>query len=46
MRTRFDELEHESEMRLLKTHSHTTERRGYEAGKKRQEKRKRKEAYA
>ena len=26
-------------MRLLKTHSHTSERRGYEADKKRQEKR-------
>ena len=29
--TRFHELEHESMMRLLKTHSHTFEQRGYEA---------------
>ena len=28
METRFHELEHESKMRLLKTHSHTSERRG------------------
>ena len=28
---RFHELEHESNMRLLKTHSHSSERRGYEA---------------
>ena len=38
METRFHELEHESQMRLLKTHSHTSERRGYKADKKRQEK--------
>ena len=37
--TRFHELKHEPKMRLLKTHSHTSERRGYEADKKRQEKR-------
>ena len=30
---RFHELEHESKMRLLKTHSHTSERQGNEAGK-------------
>ena len=42
---RFHELEHESKMRLLKTHSHTSERRGYEADKERQVKRERKEAY-
>ena len=30
--TLFHELEHESKMRLLKTHSHTSEQRGYEAG--------------
>ena len=45
METRFRELEHESNMRFLKTHSHTSERRGYEADKERQEKRERKEAY-
>ena len=44
METRFHELEHESKV-LLKTHSHTSERREYEAGKERQEKRQRKEAY-
>ena len=43
--TRFHELEHESKMRLLKTHSHTSERRGYQADKKRQEKGDRKNAY-
>ena len=39
--TRFHELEHESKMWLLKTHSHTFERRDYEdceADKERQEK--------
>ena len=36
--TRFHELEHESKMRLLKTHSHTSERRDYEDDKERQEK--------
>ena len=36
--TRFHELEHESKMRLLKTHSHTSERRDYEADKELQEK--------
>ena len=45
METRFHELEHDSKMRLLKTHSHTSERRDYEADKKRQEKTERKEAY-
>ena len=30
---RFHELEHESMMRLLETHSHTSERQGNEAGK-------------
>ena len=30
---RFHELEHEWKMRLLKTHSHTSERQGYEADK-------------
>ena len=39
METRFHELEHESKMRLLKPHSHTSERRGYEADKKRHEER-------
>ena len=44
---RFHELltEYESKMPLLKTHSHTSERRDYEAGKERQEKRGGKEAY-
>ena len=42
METRFHEVEHESKMRLLKTHSHTSERRDYEADKERQEKRERK----
>ena len=45
METRFHELEHESKIRLLKTHSHTSERRGYEADTKRSEGRERKEAY-
>ena len=45
METRFHELEHESKMRLLKIYSHISERRGYEADKKRQEKRETKEAY-
>lgn len=35
---RFYELGHESKMRLLKTHSHTSGRRGYEANKESQEK--------
>ena len=39
MKTRFHELKHEPKIRLLKTHSHTSERRGCEADKKRQEKR-------
>ena len=43
--TRLHEIEHESKMRLFKTHSHTSERRGYQADKKRQEKRERKEVY-
>ena len=38
METRFRDLEHESKMRFLKTHSHTSERRGYEVDKERQEK--------
>ena len=42
---RFHELEHVSKMRVLKTRSDTSERRGYEADKKRQVKRGRKEAY-
>ena len=33
----FHELEHGPNMRLLKTHSHASERRGYEAEKERQE---------
>ena len=37
METRFHETEHESNMRLLKTHSHTSERRDCEADNKRQE---------
>ena len=41
----FHELEHWSMMRLFKTRSHTSEWRGYEADKKRQEKRETKEAY-
>ena len=41
LETRFHELEHESKMRLLKTHTHTSGRRGYEADKERQEKRER-----
>ena len=43
--TRFPELEHVSKVRLLKNHSHTSERRGYEADKERQVTRERKEAY-
>ena len=39
---KFHELEHESKMRLPKTHSHTSERQGNEAGKVRK-KRERKE---
>ena len=45
METQFHELEHESKMQLLKTLSHTFERRGYEADKKRQEYGERNEAY-
>ena len=37
--TRFHELERESKMWLFKTHPQTSERRGYEADKARQEKR-------
>ena len=37
--TPIHELEHVPKMRLLKTHTHTSERRGYEADKERQEKR-------
>ena len=37
-KSRFHQLEHESKTRLLKTHSHTSERLGYEARKKREEK--------
>ena len=36
MERRFHELERESKMRLLKTHSPASERRGDEADKKRQ----------
>ena len=38
METRFHELfiEHESKLRLLKTHSHNSERQGYEADKEHQ----------
>ena len=43
--TRFHELEHESKMWLLNTYFHTSERRGYEADKKRQEKSEGNEAY-
>ena len=39
----FYEQEHESKMRLLKTHSHISERRGNEADKVREQKRERKE---
>ena len=42
----FHELEYESKMRLFKTHSHTSERRGCQADNKRQENRERKGAYA
>ena len=45
LETRFHELEYESKMRLLKTHSNTSERRDYEADEERQTKRERKEAY-
>ena len=38
---RFHELEHVSKMRLLKTHSQTSERLGYEADKERQVRRER-----
>ena len=38
MKTRFHEVEHESKMQLHKTHSHTSERRGCEADKKRNKK--------
>ena len=38
------EPEHESKMRLLKTHSHTSERRYFEFDNERQENRKMKEA--
>ena len=41
----FHKLEHEPKIRLLKTHSYTSERRDYEAGKDHQEKREGKEAY-
>ena len=43
--TRFHEVEHDSKMRLLKTHSHTSERRDYEANKERQEQKERKGAH-
>ena len=36
----FHALEHESKMRLLETHFHTSERQGYEADKGRQKERK------
>ena len=38
--TRFHEVDHESKMRLLKTHSHTSGQQGSEAEKERQETRK------
>ena len=38
MENRFHELEHVSKVRLLKTHFHTSEQRGYEADRERQEK--------
>ena len=43
-KTRFHELliEHESKMRLLKTHAHTSEQRGSEAGKVRQKRERKK----
>ena len=41
METWFHELDNESKMRLLETHSHTSERRDYEADKERQEQRER-----
>ena len=40
MEIRFHELGHESKMRPLKTHSDTSQRRGYEADKKHGEERK------
>ena len=44
--TQLYELEHESNVRLLKTYSYTSERRNdYEVDKERQEKRERKEAH-
>ena len=46
MEARFHELEHESKMRLLKAHPHTSERRHYQADKERQERRERKETYS
>ena len=45
MEIRFHELEHEQKIRLLKTYSHASERRDYEADKERQEKREIIEAY-
>ena len=45
MEGRFHELECESKMRLFKVHSQTSERQGYEADKKLQEKRERQEVY-
>ena len=44
-KNRFHELEHESKMRLVKIHSHTSERRDYEANKERQEQKERKGAH-
>ena len=43
VQTQFHELEHELKMRLLKTHSHTSERRDHEADRERQENMERKE---
>ena len=40
MESWFHELEHEPKIRLLKTHSHASERRVYEANKERQGKEK------
>ena len=45
METRFYELEHESRMRILRTHSYTSEQRGYETVREGQENKERKEAY-
>ena len=42
---RLHELEYESKVRFLKTHSRTSERWSFEADKERQEKREGKEAY-